>query len=188
LFDQLKLPKGRISGRALGALVTAMRHTPARGPLTQLLRADLGIDRARALPADARGGLPLTTAPLRARQSHARASEQLGAPQHLGLPRSSAALHAAFRRGSHDPVTVAARALSAARALANQSPTLGALTAYDDEGAHAAALASRERFQAGRPLSSLDAVCARGWAPAFFRTTPAASTPPPSRDCAPPAP
>jgi aspartyl-tRNA(Asn)/glutamyl-tRNA(Gln) amidotransferase subunit A len=158
LFSQLKLPQGRISGRALGALVTAVRHTPARGPLTQLLRADLGIDRARALPAEARGALPLTTAPLRARLDHARSSEQLGPPQHLGLPRSAAALHAAFRRGSHDPVTAAERALAGARALANQSPTLGPLTAYDDESAHRAALESRERFRAGAPLGLLDGV------------------------------
>jgi len=155
---QLKLPKGRISGRALSALVTAVRHTPARGPLAQLLRADLGIDRARALGAEARGELPLTTAPLQARASHARVSEELGEPQHLGLPRSASALQAAYRRGSHDPVQVAERALSAARSLSNQSPTLGPLLAYDDEGARFAALASRERFKAGTPLGPLDGV------------------------------
>jgi aspartyl-tRNA(Asn)/glutamyl-tRNA(Gln) amidotransferase subunit A len=156
--QQLKLPKGRISGRALGALVTAVRHTPARGPLAQLLRADLGIDRARALGPDARGELPLTTAPVQARSSHARASEELGQPQHLGLPRSASALQAAYRRGSHDPVQVAERALSAARSLANQAPTLGPLVAYDDESARAAALASRERFKAGASLGPLDGV------------------------------
>ncbi|HVY31239.1 MAG TPA: amidase [Polyangiaceae bacterium] len=158
LFDQIKLPKGRISGRTLSALVTAVRHTPARGPLAQLLRADLGIDRARALGPAARDGLPLTTAPLRARREHGRATEELGAPQHLGLPRSAAALQAAYRRGSHDPVQIAERALAAARALSNQSPTLGPLSAYDDESAHAAALESRERFKAGAPLSLLDGV------------------------------
>jgi aspartyl-tRNA(Asn)/glutamyl-tRNA(Gln) amidotransferase subunit A len=155
---QLKLPKGRISGRALSALVTAVRHTPARGPLAQLLRSDLGIERARSLGSDARAELPLTTAPLRARASHERASEELGAPQHLGLPRSAAALHAAFRRGSHDPVLVTERALAAARSLSNQSPTLGPLSAYDDESAHTAARASRERFKADAPLSALDGV------------------------------
>ena len=157
-FAQLKLPKGRISGRTLAALVAAVRHTPARGPLAQLLRNDLGIDRARALGADARAELPLTTAPLRARASHARASEELGAPQHLGLPRSSAALQAAYRRGSHDPVQVTERALAAARSLSNQSPTLGPLLAYDDESAYAAAQASRARFRAGAPLSALDGI------------------------------
>jgi aspartyl-tRNA(Asn)/glutamyl-tRNA(Gln) amidotransferase subunit A len=158
LFDQLKLPKGRISGRTLSALVTAMRHTPARGPLTQLLRVDLGIERARALGPEARGGLPLTTAPLRARSQHGRPSEELGAPQHLGLPRSAAALQAAYKRGSHDPVQVTERALAAARSLSNQSPTLGPLSAYDDERAHAAALESRERFKAGTSLGLLDGV------------------------------
>jgi aspartyl-tRNA(Asn)/glutamyl-tRNA(Gln) amidotransferase subunit A len=155
---QIKLPKGRISGRTLSALVTAVRHTPARGPLTQLLRHDLGIERARALGPEARGDLPLTTAPLRARKSHTRPSEQLAAPQHLGLPRSAVALQAAYRRGSHDPVLVVQRALAAARSLSNQSPTLGPLSAYDDERAHAAALESRERFRAGAPLSPLDGV------------------------------
>lgn len=135
-----------------------MRHTPARGPLTQLLRVDLGIERARSLPATLRGDLPLTTAPLRARAEHGRASEELGAPQPLGLPRSAAALHAAFRRGSHDPVIVAERALASARALANRSPSLGPLLAYDDDSARSAALASRERFRAGAPLGPLDGV------------------------------
>lgn len=158
LFDQLKLPKGRISGRALSALVSAVRHTPARGPLVQLLRGDLGIERARALPPERRGGVPLTSAPLRARANHERASAALGAPEHLGLPRSAAALHAAFRRGSHDPVTIAERALSAARALSNRAPTLGPLLAYTDEAAHAAALESRERFRLGKPLGPLDGV------------------------------
>jgi len=158
LFDQLKLPKGRISGRALGALVTAVRHTPARGPLAQLLRADLGIERARALGADARAELPLTTAPVRARASHERPSEELGAPSRSGLPRSAAELQAAYARGSHDPVRLTERALSHARALSNQSPTLGPLSAYDDVSAHTAALASRERFKAGAPRSALDGV------------------------------
>jgi aspartyl-tRNA(Asn)/glutamyl-tRNA(Gln) amidotransferase subunit A len=158
LFDQIKLPQGRLSGRALSALVTAVRHTPARGPLAQLLRADLGIDRARALGPGARADLPLTQAPLRARASHERASAELPLPQHLGLPRSAAALQAAYRRGSHDPVQVAERALQAARALSNQAPTLGPLSAYDDESAHAAALESRERFRRGEPLSALDGV------------------------------
>jgi aspartyl-tRNA(Asn)/glutamyl-tRNA(Gln) amidotransferase subunit A len=157
-IDQLKLPKGRISGRTLSALVTAVRHTPARGPLAQLLRADLGIERARALPSEARGGLPLTCAPWRARASHARSSENLEPAPHLGLPRSAGALHAAFRRGTHDPVAVAARALGAARSLSNQSPTLGPLTAYDDESALAAAHASRARFATGAPLGALDGV------------------------------
>ncbi|MDF3068421.1 MAG: Glutamyl-tRNA(Gln) amidotransferase subunit A-like protein [Polyangiaceae bacterium] len=158
LIDQLKLPKGRISGRALGALVTAVRHTPARGPLTQLLRADLGIDRARALPAEARAGLPLTSAPHRARAEHSRPSEHLSEPSHLGLPRSAAALHAAYRAGSHDPLSVTQRALAAARKLANQSPTLGPLTGYDDESALAAAKQSAERFRSGAPLGLLDGV------------------------------
>src|SRR5205085_75219 len=81
-----------------------------------------------------------------------RPSEELGPPQHLGLPRSAAALQTSYLRGSHDPVLVTERALAAARSLSNQSPTLGPLSAYDDESAHAAAVASRARFKAGAPL------------------------------------
>jgi hypothetical protein len=66
----LGLPERRISGRALSALGTAVRHTPARGPLAQLLRSDLRIERARALGSDARAELPLTTAPLRCLLAH----------------------------------------------------------------------------------------------------------------------
>lgn len=158
LIDELKLPQGRISGRALSALVTAVRHTPARGPLTRLLRADLGIDRALALPAAARAGLPLTVAPLRARLEHARPSEQLSEPAPSGAPRSAAALHAAYRAGSHDPVQVAALALEGARRLSNRSPSLGALMGYDDAEALAAAKRSADRFRAGAPLGPLDGV------------------------------
>ena len=53
---------------------------------------------------------------------------------------------------------VAERALAAARSLSNQSPTLGPLSAYDDESAYTAARASRARFQAGAPLSALDGI------------------------------
>lgn len=158
LFDQLKLPKGRISGRTLSAIVAAVRHTPARVPIAQLLRSDFGIDRARALGPEARAELPLTTAPLQARREHGRASLELGAPPVRGLPRSAMALQTAYRQGSHDPVQVTERALAAARALSNQAPTLGPLSAYDDDSALSAALESRERFRAGRALSALDGV------------------------------
>ncbi len=160
LFDGFKLPIGRISGRTLGALVTAVRRTPARGPLTQKLRVDLGIERARALGREARGPLPQTMAPLRARSraEQARGSLELGPPTHAGLPRSAASLHAAYARGGASPVDVARSALAAARSLSNQSPTLGSLCAYDDEVALAAAAESAARFFEGRVRSPLEGV------------------------------
>lgn len=50
------------------------------------------------------------------------------------------------------------RSLASARSFSDQSPTLGPLTAYDDESALAAARSSRARFQAGTPLGPLDGV------------------------------
>jgi Asp-tRNA(Asn)/Glu-tRNA(Gln) amidotransferase A subunit family amidase len=158
ILDGLKLPKGRISGRALAAVVTAVRRTPARGPLAQMLRTDLGIDRARALGAAARGHLPHSFEPVRARDCHHRVSEHLASPAHSGAPRSAAELQAAYLSGSHDPVQVTTRALAAARRLAHQSPSLGPLSAYDDESAEKAAHESAARFKAGAPLSALDGV------------------------------
>jgi aspartyl-tRNA(Asn)/glutamyl-tRNA(Gln) amidotransferase subunit A len=122
------------------------------------LRADLGIERARALPATARAGLPLTVAPLRARLEHARPSEELSEPTHTGSPRSAAALHAAYRAGSSDPVKVTALALEASRRLSHRAASLGPLVGYDDKEALAAARRSRERFLAGAPLGPLDGV------------------------------
>src|SRR6478735_9818055 len=78
----MTLPLGRISGRALAAVVTAVRKTPARAPLTRLLRAQLGIDALRALAPDDRAPLPFSHAPIRAREHHQRASEELA----LALP------------------------------------------------------------------------------------------------------
>src|SRR4051794_14371591 len=76
-LPMLTLPLGRISGRTLSALVTAVRKTPARAPLARLFRVQLGIDALRALGHDVRGPLPFSYAPLSARERHERASLEL---------------------------------------------------------------------------------------------------------------
>ena len=125
-------PVGRISGRTLDALVTAVRKTPARGVLAGLLRAELGIDALRALPHELRGPLPFSHAPLAARASHERSSQGLDAPDTQGTERSAAALAKAYRSGESSPVQVALRAFGFARELAGRVPTLGPLCGYDD--------------------------------------------------------
>ncbi len=154
----LTLPLGRISGRALGALVTAVRKTPARVPLTRLFRAQLGIDALRALGQEARSSLPFSHAPLRARESHERASLGLALPQPAVWPRPSAGFAELYQSGALSPVTVVTRALAHARALSVRSPTLGPLCGYDDERALVAAQESAQRFTAGTARSALEGV------------------------------
>ncbi|HTA88520.1 MAG TPA: amidase [Polyangiaceae bacterium] len=154
----LTLPLGRISGRALGALVTAVRKTPARVPLTRLFRAQLGIDALRALGQEARSSLPFSHAPLRARESHERPSLGLPLPQPAVWPRPSAGFAELYRSGALSPVTVVTRALAHARALSVRSPTLGPLCGYDDERALVAAQESAQRFTAGTARSALEGV------------------------------
>lgn len=153
----LALPVGRLSGRALDALVTAVRKTPARGVLAGILRADLGIDALRALPRELRGALPFSHAPLRARPNRTRPSEGLGIPR----PRdacSALSLCAEFSAGRTDPERVTARALEAARNLSARAPTLGPLCGYDDARALAAAKDSASRIREGRALGPLEGV------------------------------
>ena len=154
----LTLPLGRISGRALGALVTAVRKTPARVPLTRLFRAQLGIDALRELGPSARAPLPFSHEPQRARDDHARASLDLELPLPTAWPRSVATFAARYRSAASSPVDVTARALAHARALSARSPTLGPLCGYDDERALRAAEESTRRFAAGNPRSELEGV------------------------------
>jgi aspartyl-tRNA(Asn)/glutamyl-tRNA(Gln) amidotransferase subunit A len=149
----LHLPLGRVSGRALAALVTAVRKTPARAPLVRLLRAELGIDAARALAPERRGELPFSHAPLRARGDHARPSQNLALP---GGTRGARALFAAYRDGRASPERVVERALDGARELGRRSPPLGPLSGYDDARARAAARSSRERYARGASLGVFD--------------------------------
>jgi aspartyl-tRNA(Asn)/glutamyl-tRNA(Gln) amidotransferase subunit A len=142
-------PVGRISGRALDALVTAIRKTPARGMLAGLIRQQLGIDALRALPHELRGPLPFSHAPLAARSDHARDSLDLDLATRESGTRSGAQLAHAYRAGAATPEQVAARALSAARDLASRVPTTGPLCGYDDERALSAARESKERFERG---------------------------------------
>lgn len=150
-------PVGRISGRALDALVTAVRKTPARGVLAGVIRAELGIDALRALPHELRGPLPFSHAPLRAREQHARSSLELGIPSSDSAACTAARLTRAYREGTSTPEHVTLRALSAAREFSVRVPTLGPLCGYDDERALVAARDSKQRFEKGtaRPLEGI---------------------------------
>src|SRR6188768_4095580 len=154
----LTLPLGRISGRALAALVTAVRKTPARAPLARLLRAQLGIDALRALSPDDRAPLPFSHAPLRARDHHQRTSEELALALPASWPRPVANFAECYRSGRADPVDVVTRSLAHARSLAGRVPTLGPLCGYDDEQALSAAHESARRIAEGNARSELEGV------------------------------
>ena len=153
------LPLGRISGRALAALVTAMRKTPARAPLTRLFRAQLGIDALRALSPEARAPLPFSHAPLRAATATNAAPElDLGRrhpswPRPSGEPRRALPSSLAIQPGRGR----LARSRMHVR-LASVLPTLGPLCGYDDEHALVAAEESARRFAEGNARSELEGV------------------------------
>ncbi len=156
----LTLPLGRISGRTLSALVTAVRKTPARAPLARLFRAQLGIDALRALGQEERASLAFSYAPVSARARHDRASLdlELGTQRGLAWPHSVQRFAEHYRTGAADPVDVVTRALAHARALATRSPTVGPLCGYDDEQALRAARDSAQRFAEGRARSEFEGV------------------------------
>ena len=154
----LTLPLGRISGRALAALVTAVRKTPARVPLAKLFRAQLGIDALRALGQEHRGPLPFSHEPLCARADQERPSQQLDLALAVSWPRSVASFAEQYRNGAQNPVEVVTRALAHARELAARAPTVGPLCGYDDQAALGAAQESARRFREGRARSELEGV------------------------------
>src|SRR5262245_29253284 len=112
----MDLPRGRISGKPLRALVSAVRKTPARHIVARVLRRDLGIDAVRELPNDARANL-MVHAPLVARHDHARPSLGLELPKNGAWPHTIGSLGTAFREGRVTPEDLARRALAGARAL-----------------------------------------------------------------------
>lgn len=154
----MTLPLGRISGRALAALVTAVRKTPARVPLTRLLRAQLGIDALRALAPNDRGPLPFSHAPMRARGDHGRASLELALDLPSSWPRPVASFAERYRDGRANPVEVVTRSLAHARYLAGRTPTVGPLCGYDDERALQAAQESARRFAEGTARGEFEGV------------------------------
>ncbi len=135
-----------------------MRAAPFRAATARVVRGQLGIDAARALPAQLRAALPMSCGPLRARADQRRPSQELGPPASADWPRTARAFAAAYRDGKTNPEAVAKRALAAARALAAEVPTLGPLCAYDDELAARAARESGERVASGQARGNLEGV------------------------------
>jgi aspartyl-tRNA(Asn)/glutamyl-tRNA(Gln) amidotransferase subunit A len=153
-----RLPVGRISGRTLASVAALTRQGPFKKALAVMVRAELGLDAARRLGRDARGWVPFGLEPRRARADHARASAGLALPRATGWPRGVRELTSAYRDGRATPVTLVAKALSGARALAERKPSQGPFIHVAEERARHEALASAERWARGEPLGELDGV------------------------------
>jgi aspartyl-tRNA(Asn)/glutamyl-tRNA(Gln) amidotransferase subunit A len=154
----MKLPVGRISGSVLRALVFGTRGGPLKLALSALVRQELGIDKVRRLGREARGFLPYDLMPRRARENHARQSENLPVARAKGWPRSAMDLTDAYRAGKATPEAVVRRSVDEARRLTNQSVYYDVYTARADDRAVVEARASAVRWAAGTPLSPLDGV------------------------------
>ncbi|HVR21547.1 MAG TPA: amidase [Polyangiaceae bacterium] len=154
----LRIPVGRLSGRALTSVAALTRQGPLKKALAVMVRAELGIDAVRGLGRDARGWVPFSLQPRRARADHARASSELELPRLTGWPRSVREITEAYRNGKATPVTLVAKSIAGARALADRKPSLGPFLRYAEERARHEALASAERWARGAPLGELDGV------------------------------
>ena len=147
----------RLSGVALKNLARFARTRIGGVALPRILRADLGVDRLEALPDTLRADVPLDTRPHPGRPPRQHASQGLPAPE-PGWASTSSTLTTAYREGRLSPRDVVKQALSEARRLAAQTPSVGPILDYADDVALAEAAASEQRWREGRPLGPLDGV------------------------------
>jgi aspartyl-tRNA(Asn)/glutamyl-tRNA(Gln) amidotransferase subunit A len=153
----MPLTVSRLSGPALTALLTLMR-TPARYAAAHIVRSQLGIDRALALPESERGAMLNDGRPVQARNPAAvRHDAGLGIPAPAPWQTSSATLRTAYESGQCTPREVVFRALDRSRELARRSPTVGPIHLEDEARALAAAEESARRFERreARPLEGV---------------------------------
>ncbi len=155
----MKLPlPSRLSGRALRGIVRSTDAEPVRAVLGKVLRANLGIERARALPERLRGALPLDARPLQARSAHPRTSAELALPADAHDTPSAVAYRAAYQAKTTTPTEVLERAITAVRELEAHAPSMGPMSYVDEERAREAARASTARHRDGAAKGPLDGV------------------------------
>jgi Asp-tRNA(Asn)/Glu-tRNA(Gln) amidotransferase A subunit family amidase len=147
----------RLSGLALRSAARVVRSRFGAVTLPRLLRAELKINELAALPDDARAPLPLHNAPVQGRPPREGEDAKLDAPP-APWSGTSATYSDAFARGTLTPSEVTERALSLARQLASQTPTMAPLYLYADDVAREEAAASTARHRAGKARGPLDGV------------------------------
>ncbi|HEX4339171.1 MAG TPA: amidase [Polyangiaceae bacterium] len=142
----MALNVGRLSGPGLTALLTVMR-TPARYVAAGVVRSQLGIDRALALPDSDRGEMLNDGRPVQAHAPASRHDASLGVPAPAPWQTSCESLRVAYESGQCTPRDVVRRALDRSRALARRSPSIGPIHLEDEARALAAADESARRFE-----------------------------------------
>ncbi|MCZ7686056.1 MAG: amidase family protein [Sandaracinaceae bacterium] len=151
-------PAPRLTGAVLRSVVAATSAEPVRRAVVALMRRELGMEAALALPASQRDALPLSVRPVAARPHHERPSEDLPIPEPSPILPSAAVFQARYRDGLAAPDAVCERALAEARWLGSATPAMTCLCALAAEGAMRDARASAERWARGEPLGPLDGV------------------------------
>ena len=151
-------PAPRMSGAVLRSVVAATGAEPVRRTLLALMRKELGIQAAFALPASRRDAQPLDVRPIRARDRYDRPSQDLPLPEPSGVLPTAAVFQARYEAGDTDPVAVTERAFAEARRLASATPSMRVLCAEARESALRDAEASAARWREGRPRGPLDGV------------------------------
>jgi aspartyl-tRNA(Asn)/glutamyl-tRNA(Gln) amidotransferase subunit A len=154
----IEIPRTRIEGPLLRALVKALGTAAGRMAAARVFRMQLGIDRARGVDPALRTSLPHGHTPLSARRDHRRPSLGLGLPRPPEWPPSARALTDAYARGELRPTEAVERALVTARELGARSPSVGPLLGVDEAGARQAAADSERRRANGSTLGPLDGV------------------------------
>ncbi|MBX3272678.1 MAG: amidase [Sandaracinaceae bacterium] len=151
-------PAPRMSGGLLRSIVAATAAEPVRRAIAAVMRKDLGIEAALALPASTRSRMPLSAGVLAGRAPRALDSLELGVPRPPAAIPSVARWHARYAAGEARPVEVVERALAEARRLGAARPTMSCMSVLDDAGALRDAEASAARWAKGAPLGPLDGV------------------------------
>ncbi|HTJ83650.1 MAG TPA: amidase [Polyangiaceae bacterium] len=145
----------RLRGAALTAARVAAESPGTSSVLSGVLKQSLGLDRLGALPASARGAVPVDTTPLRGRaDARALPDQGLDEPKRSGWPRSSGEIAQALAQGKVDATTLTDRVLAALTALGDNR-VLNVLAASDPKRSRFEAAESRVRHSEGRVKGAL---------------------------------
>lgn len=153
----VELPSGRMSGATLRAVITAMRHTPAKHLIGKVFRAQLGIEALAAeFSTEMCAQLPQSFWPLRARTDHRRSSLELDVPR-PGEAVGARQLAEAFASGL-SPLRLTELVLDALPGLDERTPAMNPFLAVRRPEVLEEARASEQRHRAGKSLGPLDGV------------------------------
>lgn len=157
-YDLTKVELPKLQGMALRAFAKALEAPGVGTAAVKKLAKDAGIDRLAAADIDD-APRPNPLVPVRLGVTEADEPADLSGAESLESPGpfvSAKALTDAYREGKTDPVTIAERALEAVKAAGDRLGTMF-IEQNADHVMHQAK-ASKERWDAGKPLGPLDGV------------------------------